>query len=158
MSVYLIEAVGTGRVKIGYGDDPARRIQSIATCCPFPIVVLAVRDGSMALERAMHRGMAERRVHLEWFQKWDDAVRWFHSVPEPSADTPLQSVMRALDGNQSELARICGVSQPTVWGWLNKGRGILPAEHCLKVEAATGISRHELRPDVFGPADEQAAA
>lgn len=66
--------------------------------------------------------------------------------------------MAALDGNQSQLARICGVTQPTVWGWLNKGKGILPAEHALKVEEATGISRHVLRPDVFGPAEPHQAA
>lgn len=32
----------------------------------------------------------------------------------------------------------------------------LPPEHVLKVEAATGISRHELRPDIYPP-EEQAA-
>lgn len=56
--------------------------------------------------------------------------------------------------NQSELARICGVAQPTVWGWINTGRGFLPPEYALKVEAALGVSRHELRPDVFGPSPE----
>jgi DNA-binding transcriptional regulator YdaS (Cro superfamily) len=63
--------------------------------------------------------------------------------------TPLQQVMAALKGNQSELARICGVTQPTVWGWLNKGKGVLPAEYVLKVEAVTGIPRHVLRPDIY---------
>ena len=52
-------------------------------------------------------------------------------------------------GGQSHLARICGVKQPTVWGWLNTGRGTLPAEYVLKVEAATGIDRHALRPDLY---------
>ncbi|MCH4893981.1 hypothetical protein GO308_12735 [Sphingomonas sp. SFZ2018-12] len=69
----------------------------------------------------------------------------------------LKRALAALDGNQSELARICGVRQPTVWGWLNKGRGILPAEYVLRVEAATGISRSELRPDIY-PAGVEAAA
>jgi DNA-binding transcriptional regulator YdaS (Cro superfamily) len=27
----------------------------------------------------------------------------------------------------------------------------LPAEFCLAVEDATGVSRHRLRPDIFGP-------
>ena len=61
----------------------------------------------------------------------------------------LKSALAALGGNQSELARICGVTQPTVWGWLNKGRGLLPPEYVLKVETATGISRHQLRPDIY---------
>ena len=66
----------------------------------------------------------------------------------------LHRALDALGGNQSELARICGVKQPTVWGWINKGRGLLPAEYVLKVEAATGIARHELRPDIFPPPDD----
>lgn len=49
------------------------------------------------------------------------------------------------------MARICGVRQPSVWAWLRGGKS-LPAEHVLKVEAATGVSRHELRPDIY-PAD-----
>ena len=32
----------------------------------------------------------------------------------------------------------------------------VPAERVLDVERITGISRHELRPDIFGPKDEAA--
>lgn len=53
------------------------------------------------------------------------------------------------------MARLVGVSQPSVWGWVHR-LGKLPAEHVLKVEEATGISRHELRPDIY-PQDTQAA-
>lgn len=54
-------------------------------------------------------------------------------------------------GGQSALARACGVKQGHVWHWLNKSLRV-PAEHVLAVEAATkgGVSRHELRPDIFG--------
>lgn len=54
----------------------------------------------------------------------------------------------ALAGGQSALARICGVSQPSVWAWLKNDKP-LPAEHVLKVEAATGVSRSDLRPDLY---------
>lgn len=33
----------------------------------------------------------------------------------------------------------------------------VPSERVLAVESATGISRHDLRPDIFGPAPQQAA-
>lgn len=67
--------------------------------------------------------------------------------------TPIQALEAAaeLAGSQSALARICGVSQTATWKWLN-ARKSLPAEHVLKVEAATGVSRHLLRPDIY-PAD-----
>lgn len=48
------------------------------------------------------------------------------------------------------LARLIGVKHPTIHSWIRAGR--IPAERVLAVEAATGISRYELRPDVFGPA------
>ena len=51
-------------------------------------------------------------------------------------------------GSQQALADCCGVSQPTVWRWLNQSKR-LPAEYVLRVEAATGISRHLLRPDIY---------
>ena len=60
----------------------------------------------------------------------------------------LRLALDALENNQSEMARVCRVTQPTVWGWINKGRGILPAEYVLLVEKATGVSRHDLRPDL----------
>lgn len=46
------------------------------------------------------------------------------------------------------MARLLDVSQSTVWEWLDRGRP-LPAEHVLKVEAATRVSRHDLRPDLY---------
>ncbi len=62
----------------------------------------------------------------------------------------LSALKRAIDcmKSQSAMARLCGVSQPAVNGWLHK-IGELPAEHVLKVEAATGISKHDLRPDIY---------
>jgi DNA-binding transcriptional regulator YdaS (Cro superfamily) len=46
---------------------------------------------------------------------------------------------------------LCNVSSAAVWKWVQQGQR-LPAEHVLTVEAATGIARHLLRPDIY-PAD-----
>lgn len=54
-------------------------------------------------------------------------------------------------GSQAAMGRLLSVSQPTVWKWLQSTKR-LPAEHCLTVEAATGVSKHLLRPDIY-PAD-----
>lgn len=51
-------------------------------------------------------------------------------------------------GGQSATARILRVSQAAVWKWLDEGK-VLPAEHVLTLEAATNVSRHELRPDIY---------
>ena len=42
------------------------------------------------------------------------------------------------------------VSAPTWSRWEN-GRRRIPAARALRIEELTGISRHDLRPDVFGP-------
>jgi DNA-binding transcriptional regulator YdaS (Cro superfamily) len=44
------------------------------------------------------------------------------------------------------LARELGITHQAVYSW----RAIPPA-HALKIEAMTGISRHELAPQIFGP-------
>ncbi|WP_294266445.1 YdaS family helix-turn-helix protein [uncultured Sphingomonas sp.] len=64
--------------------------------------------------------------------------------------TPYEALQAALAraGSQSALARICGVGQPAVWKWLQASKR-LPPQHVLKVEAVTGISRFDLRPDIY---------
>ena len=61
----------------------------------------------------------------------------------------------ALAGSQAELARRIGVKQAHVWNWLNRDAKV-PADRVLAIEAATGVSRHDLRPDIY-PREEAAA-
>ncbi|EHJ60012.1 helix-turn-helix domain-containing protein [Novosphingobium pentaromativorans] len=67
----------------------------------------------------------------------------------PDAITPYEALLQAVEtaGSQSALARACGVGQPAVWKWLQVKR--LPAEYVLRIEAETGVSRHDLRPDIY---------
>lgn len=41
------------------------------------------------------------------------------------------------------------VQQQNIWWWLNKADGRVPGEHVLTMEAASGVSRYRLRPDIF---------
>ncbi len=59
-------------------------------------------------------------------------------------DQGLEKAIRTV-GGVSELARRVGVAQPSVSNW-NR----VPVERVAVVEAATGISRAILRPDLFG--------
>lgn len=51
-------------------------------------------------------------------------------------------------GGQGGTAEIFKVSRAAIWRWLKDG---VPAERCLMVEVHSGISRYDLRPDVYGP-------
>ena len=57
-----------------------------------------------------------------------------------------EAVRRA--GSQAAVARACGVSTTAVWKWVTMSRQV-PAEFVLRVEDLTGVSRHELRPDIY---------
>ena len=72
------------------------------------------------------------------------------------SNTALTRALQKFDNNQSRFAEAIGTSQQLVSYWVRKSRPI-PAEHVLKTEAATGISRHDLRPDLY-PREQSAAA
>ena len=58
-------------------------------------------------------------------------------------DAGLDEAVRAA-GGVSELARKIGISQPSVSNWAR-----VPAERVLIIEAATGVDRKTLRPDLY---------
>lgn len=48
-------------------------------------------------------------------------------------------------GGPTALGRALGLSRQAVEQWV-----VIPPERCLQVELITGVSRYELRPDVYG--------
>ncbi len=59
------------------------------------------------------------------------------------------AIIRAVDkaGGQSALARILGVRPQAVQKWC--ASGVVPPLRVLAVEAATGVCRKALRPDMY---------
>lgn len=64
-------------------------------------------------------------------------------------DTGLELAIRAAGGVAS-LARGIGIAQPSVSAWSR-----IPAERVLAVEALTQVNRFVLRPDLYGPPEDQ---
>lgn len=60
-------------------------------------------------------------------------------------ETPLEAVKRSLGGNAGVARAIGGITSQAVSQWRQ-----VPPERVLAVEGLTGISRHDLRPDIFG--------
>ncbi|WP_102945697.1 YdaS family helix-turn-helix protein [Stenotrophomonas sp. VV52] len=58
-------------------------------------------------------------------------------------------------GGVTSLADSLGVVQSTVSNWRKRRR--VPPGHVIRIEGVTGVSRHELCPEVFGPANGQAS-
>lgn len=67
-----------------------------------------------------------------------------------------KALQKAIDaaGGQTALAKAIKKTQGHVSKWLE--RAYIPAEAVLPIERATGVSRHELRPDLY-PTSERAA-
>lgn len=70
-------------------------------------------------------------------------------------DNAVDMVVEKL-GGVTKTARLLGVANPSVIAnW--RARGRIPPERVLEIEALSGISRHIIRPDVFGTAPIEAA-
>lgn len=65
--VYIAEAYGTRRVKIGFSTNAIRRLQSVAVTCPVPLRLLVLLDGPPAAERELHARFKSAHCHGEWF-------------------------------------------------------------------------------------------
>lgn len=61
----------------------------------------------------------------------------------PERDAALIRAVEAV-GGYAALARKLGKTRGGLWQWKR-----VPAERVLAVEAATGVPRHQLRPDLY---------
>ena len=65
----------------------------------------------------------------------------------------MQALDRAIQiiGSQSALADALNIKSPSISEW--RARQRVPVERCVQIERATNgaVSRHDLRPDIFGP-------
>lgn len=61
-------------------------------------------------------------------------------------ETALQTAI-AKAGGPVALGKVLGISSQAIAQWRRA-----PASRVLQIEEVSGISRHDLRPDVFGPA------
>ena len=74
------------------------------------------------------------------------------ALEHQSESSLAQAVRKA--GSQTAFGELIGKRQSVIHDWLREEKP-LPAEHVLKVEEATGVSRHDLRPDIY-PREDQA--
>lgn len=71
------------------------------------------------------------------------------------SDAAFRKALRHYDDNRSAFAKAVGTSQQRISYIAARGNP-LPADLVLPTERATGISRHDLRPDLY-PREGQAA-
>ncbi|NIW50572.1 MAG: hypothetical protein GWN14_29285 [candidate division Zixibacteria bacterium] len=56
----------------------------------------------------------------------------------------MRKILRKV-GSKYRLAKDLGISTQAVYQWRR-----IPVEHVLKIEEMTGVTRYEMRPDIYG--------
>ncbi len=72
-------------------------------------------------------------------------------------DTPIKTWRVAAGMTPSEVSSKLGVTV-AMWNRWENGSRAVPANRVLEIEALTGVSRHRLRPDVFGAEPQKVSA
>jgi hypothetical protein len=70
-------------VKIGYADQPDKRIPTLRTANPNALVVLGVMDGTMTDEQELHQRFAAHRLRGEWFVLCDEIIEFIERSARP---------------------------------------------------------------------------
>ncbi|EJM9694867.1 helix-turn-helix domain-containing protein [Leclercia adecarboxylata] len=52
-------------------------------------------------------------------------------------------------GTATNLATMLGIKPMSVSRWKNRYQGVVPADRVLQIHAVTGVTPHELRPDLY---------
>lgn len=66
--VYIIHAVGTNRIKIGFSINPQKRLSELQIGSPFRLEMLGYWPGGKRCEKLLHRHFKNFRKTGEWFE------------------------------------------------------------------------------------------
>jgi DNA-binding XRE family transcriptional regulator len=122
--VYYIAAPETGLVKIGFANDPEKRLGKIRVDSPSLIVLLAFENGGKDKEAARHNQFAHLRARGEWFKLEADLVEHIACLPAYIAsrkrhpakfrEGALGQIRGKLALTQAEFADALGIHQSTI--------------------------------------------
>lgn len=149
-----------GLIKLGFSRNPRRRLFELRKIYN-EVVMLGVMAGNDRDELRVHRMFFADRVSGEWFRKSDALKEFIASLaPLPETDISIGNEMRVWRRSSgltlASASRKIGMS-PAMLSRIENGINSVKPERVPKVERITGISRHVLRPDIFGPAKGRAA-
>lgn len=102
--IYFVEAAALGTIKIGFAEDPWKRLSKIQSDCPCDVVLLAVDEGGIEKESELHHRFNASRERGEWFRYTDDLRA--HVATLPSAIRPRREF------KVTKLAAAVGISKP----------------------------------------------
>lgn len=78
--VYFIKQAGTGHIKIGTSNEPARRLKELQTASSEPLELLGVIDGGQDTEKALHRKFSSFKKSGEWYKSSPGLLRHLKEI------------------------------------------------------------------------------
>lgn len=94
-SIYAIQNIRTGMVKIGYSTHPERRLRAMQTDNADELELLASIPGSRYDELLVHEKLAAARYGGEWFHPTPEVMEWVQSLIPPEGVSGNASVTLA---------------------------------------------------------------
>lgn len=154
MAVYFARAETTSLVKIGFASNAGKRMALLQAGCPYRLTLVREVEGDRRMEGAFHWLFSEHRLERDWF-RWTPIMATAEAPERERVVVPLvlREHLKSERGRLTKLANALDVFPSAISQWDK-----VPAERVIAVEEATGISRYDLRPDLFGPKPEQGEA
>lgn len=75
-SIYFVQAVDGGPIKIGFSRNPEHRLRGLQTGSPKELRIIAlIPNKTRQLEREFHQHLAEHRMSGEWFEDHNEVYK-----------------------------------------------------------------------------------
>lgn len=152
--VYFASYGKRGPIKIGFSVDPELRLKDWSTGLPYVPTLLAQFPGSQKDEAILHKQFAAYRLNGEWFRRNQELLALVkkYAVPLKASEkridisTPLKR-LRSIAVTDAQIVVWAGCSRQAVSSWR-----AIPTERVLRLEKIPeiGMTRHQMRPDIFG--------
>lgn len=75
--IYLIACEKTNTCKIGYTNNPDKRLSALQTGNPYSLELMAVIEGTSSDENMLHSKFMDYRLNGEWFDYCEDIKNYF---------------------------------------------------------------------------------
>jgi hypothetical protein len=85
--VYFIRATGSGRIKIGYSQNPWARLDKLRTGSSEPLELVCTLNGTVQDEHRLHERFKALKVNREWFNPGSDLLSFITTLPMKGSAT-----------------------------------------------------------------------
>ena len=153
--IYFIRDRSSGLIKIGFANEPWKRLVKIQSDTPGVVEMLAIEPGGVIDEARLHRRFAACRSRGEWFFPAPELLAHIDTLAKAEKPTIFSKSRAFWNGmTAAQVARATGNVKSTISNIQNGKRRPSP-ELAMQLQRVCGISAVWL---VFGDDAEEATS